>query len=359
MKIIYDYKIFLNQKIGGPSRYFVELIKELIKINNNITVYSPAYINEYLKLLDKKYVKGTFFKNKNYLGKLLKIYNDISSKIFFSKKNFDILHTTYYDNVNFTNKPTIITVYDLIHEIYPNEFNFNSLPKQEVFKKIDHFICISKNTQKDLIKYYGIEEKKTSVIYLSSFNKQNSTIKKHLNIKPYFLYVGSRKRYKNFILLVKAFCAIKDISQNFDIICFGGGKFIKEEYELFNKLGVNLNSIIQLNGNDESLLKLYKGATAYICTSKYEGFGLPILEAMSCGCPVISSNSSSLPEVYGDAALPFMSDSLEDLINCIEKITMNNSLKNELINKGFKQSNQFSWKKCAKETSLVYKKLIL
>jgi glycosyltransferase involved in cell wall biosynthesis len=267
------------------------------------------------------------------------------------------LHTTYYDNVNFTNKPIVITVYDLIHEIFSKEFNFNLLPKKDIFKRADHFICISKNTQKDLIKYYGIEEKKTSVVYLSSFNKPNFSTEKFLNNKPYFLYVGSRKRYKNFTLLIKAFCGIKSIYQNFDIICFGGGKFIKEEYELFNKLGVSLNSIIQLDGNDEFLLKLYKGAATYICTSKYEGFGLPILEAMSCGCPVISSNASSLPEVYGDAALSFSSNSLEDLMECLKKITMNNSFKNELINKGFQQSNQFSWKKCAKETSLIYEKL--
>jgi len=358
MKIAYDYKIFLHQKIGGPSRYFVELIKELIKINDDITVYSPIYINEYLNLLDKKYVKGIFLKNKKYVGKLLKVYNNISSKIFFSKNNLDILHTTYYDNINFTNKPIVITVYDLIHEIFSDEFSFDLLPKKDIFKRVDHFICISKNTQKDLIKYYGIDKKKTSVVYLSSFNKPNSPTEKFLNNKPYFLYVGSRRRYKNFTLLVKAFCEIKSISKNFDIICFGGGKFIKEEYELFNKLGASHDSIKQLDGDDEFLLKLYKGATAYICTSKYEGFGLPILEAMSCGCPVISSNASSLPEVYEDAALSFLSKSLEELIECLKKIAMDNSIKNNLINKGYEQSNKFSWKKCAKETSSIYKKLI-
>ena len=173
MKIVYDYKIFFHQKTGGPSRYFVELIKELIKINKDVTVYSPIYINEYLNLLNKKNVKGIFLKNKKYIGKLLKFYNDISSKFFFYNNNLDILHTTYYDNINFTKKPMVITVYDLIHEIFSDEFNFNLSPKKKIFEKVDHFICISHNTQKDLIKYYGIEEKKTSVVYLSSFNKSN------------------------------------------------------------------------------------------------------------------------------------------------------------------------------------------
>ena len=82
MKIVYDYKIFFHQKTGGPSRYFIELIKELIKINKDVTVYSPTYINEYLNLLNKKNVKGIFLKNKKYIGKLLKFYNDISSKYY-------------------------------------------------------------------------------------------------------------------------------------------------------------------------------------------------------------------------------------------------------------------------------------
>ena len=358
MKIAYDYKIFLHQKVGGPSRYFVELIKELIKIDKDVTVYSPAYINQHLNLLNKKYVKGVFFKNKKYIGKLLKIYNDISSNFFFNRNNVDILHTTYYDNVNFNKNPVVITVYDLIHEIFSNDFNFNLLPKKKIFQKIDHFICISENTQKDLIKYYGIDKKKTSVVYLSSFNKKNYTSESFSNDKPYFLYVGSRKRYKNFVLLIEALSNTVSISEDFDIICFGGGKFLKEEYELFNKHGINFERVKQIDGNDDLLLSLYRGATAYICTSRYEGFGLPILEAMSCGCPVISSNASSLPEVYGDAALGFSPNSVEALMECLKKIIIDTSLKKNLITKGYRQSSKFSWEKCAKETFLIYEKLI-
>ena len=305
MKLIYDYKIFLNQSIGGPSRYFVELIKEMIKLNDDTTILSPIYVNKYLRDIEDKYKKGHYFKNKKYFGKFFNYYNKLISNHYFNNNNYDILHTTYYDDHVIKKKPTVITVYDLIHEKYESEYKMPKYHKKKIFSKIDHFICISKNTQKDLIEQYDIKEEKTSVIYLSNFKLTGETIGKLDNKNPFFLYVGSRKRYKNFILLLKAFSESNDIKNNFDIVCFGGGMFLKEELDLFKKLKLNLDKIHQIDGEDEVLVNLYKFAVAFICTSKYEGFGLPILEAMNSGCPVISSNSSSLPEVYGDAALSF------------------------------------------------------
>jgi glycosyltransferase involved in cell wall biosynthesis len=176
--------------------------------------------------------------------------------------------------------------------------------------------------------------------------------------KPFFLFVGSRKRYKNFTLLLKSYSLDEKIKKNFDIVCFGGGKFIREEINNIKDLKVDLSSIHQVEGSDEILSSLYSSAEALIYPSKYEGFGLPILEAMSLGCPVISSNTSSLPEVYGDAALNFTPTSSDELLNCITKITNNNELKEAYIKKGYNREKNFSWKKCAVETNKIYQKLI-
>ena len=175
---------------------------------------------------------------------------------------------------------------------------------------------------------------------------------------PFFLFVGSRKRYKNFRLLLQAFSKLKDIKENFEIICFGGGKFLKEEIDYMIELSLNPTKIKNIQGSDKILVSLYKQAVALIYPSIYEGFGLPIIEAMSCGCPVISSNSSSLPEVYGTAALSFENNSVENLTYCITKISTDKTLRDLLIDKGFQRSKEFSWKKCAKETASVYKTLI-
>ena len=357
MKILYDYKIFLNQSVGGPSRYFVELIKEIIKINEDIKILSPIYINKYLNEIDNKYKNGYYFKNKKYFGKLFNFYNKIISNHYLKNYHYDILHTTYYDDQLTKKKPIVATVYDLIHERYYSEYKLSKYHKKLFFDKIDHFICISKNTQKDLIEHYNIKEEKTSVIYLSNFRLTDDLSNKFKHKNQFFLYVGSRKRYKNFILLLKTFSNNNDIKKNFDIICFGGGKFLKEELDFFSDLKLNINKIHQVDGEDKILSYLYKNASAYICTSEYEGFGLPILEAMSCSCPVISSNASSLPEVYGNAALSFDPRSSQELEDCILKIINDSELRRNYIKMGLENIEKFSWKKCAQETLKVYNSL--
>ena len=330
MKILYDHQIFTNQRFGGPSRYYTELIKELIKIKNEPIVISPINNNIYLETIPSKFKKEFFlsFQKNILLNKL----NNLISKYYFNKLNYDLYHLTYYDLCFSEKKPRVITVYDLIHEKFNKEFNFNEFPKREIFKKVDHFFCISQNTKKDLMEYYNIDESKISVTYLaSSIRASKKNLKSYS--KPFLLYVGSRKRYKNFRLLLEAYSKLDKIKKDFDIICFGGGKFLKEEINYIKELSIKIDSIQQIEGSDEILSNLYLNATVLIYPSKYEGFGIPILEAMSLGCPVISSNVSSLPEVYGNAALGFSPNSSDELINCINKVVFDSFQRDQLIEK--------------------------
>ena len=128
--------------------------------------------------------------------------------------------------------------------------------------------------------------------------------------------------------------------------------------DYIKSLGISENKIQYLQGNDLELAEQYKTAFALIYPSLYEGFGLPILEAMSYGCPVISSNSSSLPEVYGDAALSFDPNNEEQLFEIINKLLKQSELRDDLIIKGFKNLKKFSWEKCAKETLDVYERVL-
>ena len=163
MKIIYDHQIFFNQNQGGPSRYFVELIKELINLNNNPTIISPIDQNIHLKEIEEKVKKKFYFQiKKNFISEIL---NYMISQYYFRVLDYDLYHLTYFNTSFSTKKPKIITVYDLIHEKYMIDFNLSKYPKKKIFNDIDHFICISNNTKKDLIYYYGIEEQKISVTY--------------------------------------------------------------------------------------------------------------------------------------------------------------------------------------------------
>jgi len=356
MKILYDHQIFSNQAYGGPSRYFTELIKELIQLNEEPTIIAPVNQNIYLKDINLKFKKEFFLKIKQ-KDFFTKIINDLFSNYYFRNSTYDLYHLTYYSDCYPSKKPKIITVYDLIHEKFMSEFKLNSLPKKKIFENVDHFLCISENTKKDLINYYNIDDKKITVTYLANSFKLK-VIEKFPLHKPFLLYVGSRKRYKNFELLLKSFSLCEKIKKEYDIICFGGGEFIIQEIESMKNLSINVNSVHNVQGSDQILSSLYSSAEALVYPSKYEGFGLPILEAMFFGCPVIASNTSSLPEVCGDAALTFSPNSTEELINCINKISTDSKFKRELIKKGYEREKSFSWKKCALETYHVYKNLV-
>ena len=369
MKIFFDYKIFFQQSYGGPSNYFINLNNELNKIRNkniNSKIFAPFFISKELREFSNKKNKFGIYlplifksiKFLDYLNKEISLFN-----LKFS--NFDIYHTTYYgDNLDHKKKlPLIVTVFDLIHEIYKDNY-YKNLSKNHFKKKIldraDHIICISENTQSDLIKFYNIKKKKTSVIYLGKLCKD--LVKNDNNFlrftKPFFLYVGNRHNYKNFMLLLKSYSLSKKIMKDFDLLCFGGGIFSENERLTINQLKIPFSNIKNVQGNNDILGELYRKAFALVYPSLYEGFGLPVLDAMTLGCPVLSSNSSSLPEVYGNAAISFNPNSEQDLLNSLIQIGKDNLLREEMIEKGIKVSKLFSWKKCAEQTLEVYKKFV-
>ena len=145
---------------------------------------------------------------------------------------------------------------------------------------------------------------------------------------------------------------------NFNLICFGGGEFTKAELTLFKELGLKENQIRQCSGDDQLLARLYTSASVFVYPSLYEGFGIPPLEAMSYKCPVVCSDSSSIPEVVGDAGEFFDPYSIESISLAIERVVESNILSNDLIRKGNDRLKLFSWDKCANETLKVYKSLI-
>lgn len=207
---------------------------------------------------------------------------------------------------------------------------------------------------------FGITPEKISVVHLAADSLSYSENYDELFSyrKPFLLYVGSRGGYKNFAGLLKAVSTSKKLKAAFDIITFGGGKFTQKEKKMLTALGFDNQQIRQTSGDDHILAKLYKNATAFIYPSLYEGFGIPPLEAMACRCPVISSNSSSMPEVIGVAGEFFNPTSIEDMACAIEKVVFSESRMRELKEKGQDRLKLFSWEKCAKETLEVYKKVI-
>ena len=341
------------------SKYFVELIKKLKMLNVSLKISGPFYINQYLYDAQKELnFSGIKLNSRKYSF----IFNNINN-FFFTINNLlyapNIIHSTYYTNRHIDKKTNlVITVYDLVHEIYNNSFFKNTKhDKKKILERANHIICISESTKKDLIHYYNIPDNKVSVIYLAASNSLKFDININ-NTKPYILYVGSRRRYKNFNILIDAYSQSKKVYDNFDIVCFGGGFFLNEEYRYFKEKNINLDKIKFVHGDDNLLYNYYKNASCLVYPSLYEGFGLPIIEAMSMSCPVISSNTSSMPEVYADSAISFNPEYSEELMDKLENLLFDSYCQIKLKNKGLVRSKEFSWAKCARETQSVYKKLI-
>ena len=357
MNVIFTNSIFFLQKKGGISRYFVNLSKQLNILKIKSKIIAPLSKNIYLDDLKEK--KVLFYLNKipnNYLTKKI---NDFLFNFFLKKENVDIIHETYYNKNNFgilKNKLKIITVYDFIHEKFSHNYEKNKLlEKKIIFKHVDHFICISKKTQKDLLKYYKVSPKKTTVIYLGCDHlKKKDAANINIDLpKFFFLYVGSRDGYKNFSLLVDALSSSNYFNKT-KVVCFGGGEFSYKEIKK-NKLN---NNFINIQGDDNMLTYLYSKAFALVNTSRYEGFGITNIEAMHLGCPVISSNFTTMQEIGHNSCLFFKNGNQNDLAKKIKFILLNKNFRKTLIKKGYKRSKMFTWASCARDTKKLYSSLL-
>ena len=363
MKIFYDHQIFTAQKFGGISRYFYNIISRLIACNE-ILLNMGFYINDY-ELDEFKFNYKKFFGvKKPLIPKSTRLFNYLDrliGKWFFEQlNNIDIYHSTYYSYLYPAFKGVrVITVHDLIHELFSECFPAQDATidkKKRIIGKCDGIICVSKSTKNDLISIYNVPEEKIKVIYLANSIKECLS-ETRLVGEPYILYVGKRNHYKNFSLLLKAYINSKTICNNYKLVCFGGGLANKCELKLINKNHLE-NNLLFFSGSDEILANLYKHASVFVFPSLYEGFGIPPLEAMHQGCPVLVSNSSSIPEVVGSAGVYFDPTCEEEFSVKLHNILYDNNLRIELIKSGYKQVEKFSWDRCAEETIGYYKSLL-
>jgi len=277
-----------------------------------------------------------------------------------------LVHESYYAShgAGPDNVPVVITVLDMIHEIHGDSFSgFDNTTelKRAAVDRADHIICISENTRRDLVSLWGIAEEKTSVVYLGMDDfRPAASVKPYATSagKPYLLYVANRNTYKNFSGLLRAYSMSERLMNDFNIVAFGGGPFSRSERDSIDQFGICQNSVLQLSGDDALLASVYSGASAFIYPSYYEGFGLSPLEAMGQGCPVISSNTSCLPEVLDSAAEYFDPASAETLCSALENTLYDPARLEELRSLGFERIKRFTWEACARSTMSVYKAVL-
>lgn len=283
----------------------------------------------------------------------------------------DLNDTVHYTNQHFgrismcADLPFIVTVHDLERICFPfskqepvEEASLRS--DAAAIQKADAIIAVSKNTKKDLIKYLRVPEDKITVVYNGVNHSAFKPTYLPISPVPYILYVGSERPRKNLGRLLDAFSELKKIPRFADlklIKCGGPGRsdsFRDVTLQKIKELGLDSEVVFVDLLSDDLLSAYYSSARALIYPSLYEGFGLPVLEAMACDCPVITSNVSSLPEVAGDSAMLIDPFNVQNIYDAINRLLTDDVLRNELIIKGKQHCISFSWEKTADQTMTVY-----
>ncbi|OBI13355.1 glycosyltransferase family 1 protein [Mycobacterium sp. E2497] len=367
MKVAFDHQIFSFQRYGGVSRYFFELVSRLPAYGvSEAFVVAPLYINNYLAADSARHItRGRYVNMPSYTVagiSVIPTVNRLAAPLAWRGLHPDIVHETY-----FAVRPVgkgrrrVLTVYDMIHELFSEEFPDAArmtAAKRAAVARADHVICISENTQRDLVRIYGIDQARTSVVHLGhSLTTEMAPMDEGAGeCKPSLLYVGNRNGYKNFGTLLEAYSS-SPVLREFELIAFGGGPFLPDEQHQIQRLGIT-DRVHFESGSDQELAARYRAATAFVCPSKYEGFGLPPLEAMSHGCPVVCSNAGSIPEVVGDAGVYFDPNSPEEMRTALERVATTKELRADLSARGRARLAEFSWDKCAAETARIYREIL-
>lgn len=365
MKILFDYQIFSRNSYGGVSRYFSELYSYLNVSNVSANILAPIHRNVYLDSISDSGVFGKYIKKyPTKTTRLMLKINEFISEVAIPIINPNIIHQTYYRNHIYAtpNAARILTVYDMIHELIPNEIpstDQTSRLKLASVRNSDHIICISQNTKKDLMNFFNVPESKISVIYLGCdagiLGDKTYLPELFDRVRPYVLFVGNRFGYKNFKVLLQAYGAL-NLYKTHDLLMFGGGALTADEASMLEKLGIPRMSVRHHSGSDSLLAEIYKKAEVLVYPSIHEGFGLPPLEAMANSCPVISSSSSCMPEILGNAAIFFDPTSYEDLMIALMQIIDSKETRINYIKKGVDRSRYFTWNSCGDSTLEIYKR---
>ena len=337
MRLIFDYRVLTHKTYTGVENYaknILENIKPLCTVN----IAKPKFSNKYLSHLWTHLIMS--FKR----GDVLFCPANIAP-IFVPRR-----------------KKLVVTIHDVAFLTYPESFSnffriYYKFIMPIVVKRADKIITVSEYSKKEIEKYYPKAKGKIEVIYLGfdeSFKKSDSIKKKNQ-----ILYVGSMNERKNFVGVLKAFERLNQKGFSLSLVGNFSANFAldTETQNLIERAQASDNIEFRNDISDEELVKIYNESKLFVFASFYEGFGLPVLEAMACGTPVVCSNSSSLPEVGGDAVVYCNPLDVEDIKEKIELVLGDEELQKQMIKKGLENAKIFSWEKSADEHMKVFEEV--
>lgn len=350
--------------------------------NTGVTQYILNLLNG-ISRIDKNNTYSIFLSNLNYCNKIPAVDNfDIKvnssnsliwKNVWLPKEirrlNIDVVHFPAYTGSFVNTGKNVVTVHDVMHKVNPGWFSKKELilmdfPMQVAVRKATKIIAVSESTKRDIIKFYRIPEEKIAVTMaaVESYFKPINDLALLQGIKnkykigcDFILHVGVLFKRRNIVRLLEVFSLLKkDGNVEQKLVFVGPGKSYFKINEHIQKYKLD-NDVIYLGYvEQEDMVLLYNAASFFVYPSLYEGFGLPVLEAMSCGKAVITSNISALPEVVGDAGLLIDPYNTQQLYDAMYRLVKDSSLRGDLGRKAYERSKFFSWEKKVRQTMAVY-----
>lgn len=359
---------FVDDGFAGMKVVIENLVKNLIQIDKKNEYYLIHYKesdNGIYKLGAKEIViPGSSWKPLKLYWKLFSIKKAIGSY------NLDLVHEIS-TIVPVLKERLIVTVYDVIPYIHPETFNWYQqlyflLFYRKLFKRAAHIITCSNHSKGDIARLLKVPREKITVTYYGiherfrvlNQKKYSNTLKNKYNLhEPYILYVGTLEPHKNVPALIRAYAKVREKMPKIKLVLVGKKAWkLTQTFKTIKELNLEGHVIFTGYVPDEDLPMFYNGAEVFVFPSKYEGFGFPPIEAMACGCPVITTKGGSLPEIVGDAGILVDPNDITGLVKSIELVLKDRALREKIVQKGLKRSKTFNWKNAAKETLKVYEK---
>jgi glycosyltransferase involved in cell wall biosynthesis len=368
MRIGFDAKrAFLNSSgLGNYSRNTINSLNKYAS-NNQFVLYTPEIKNK----LFENYRQFEVHAPDNQLSKIFSsVWRNYSSALF-KKHKIDLFHGLSNElpsGIHKTNIPSVVTIHDLIFLRFP-EF-YKAIDRKIYYNKVKYacssanqIIAISEQTKEDIIRFFSVDSKKIKVVYQSVspvfFDRydQNQLRSKFNLQKQFILSVGTNEPRKNQLSLLKA---VHSANINIQIIFVGKAtSYTKKMIDYIRKNKLQKQVTLLHNLSEHEVAGLYQAASISVYNSFFEGFGLPVIEAMASGCPVITSNVSCMPETAGGAALLTSPNDTDELANQIKLLLENDKLRNDFIQKGLERASHFHPEQFAKKMISLYTKLIL
>ena len=361
MRLAFDEQIFAAQQYGGISRLFAELSKQFLRegsLEVELLPLDAPVVNRYL--LDDPYLRDRLEVSDagSTMAALARYFVRMRPRT-----SVDVIHNTFYLPHGLAGYPKarrVATVHDMIPELLPKSrrrLDFITLKKRYVMSA-DHVICVSEATRNDMLRVYGDIKAPISVVHhgVDPIFRPGDPRVPGLPDR-YLLFVGNRGQYKDANVLLNAFATLRAKGEDAALVFTGGGAFTRAERAQHQELGV-ADRVMQVSLKDTAMSGAYGNALICVFPSRFEGFGLPALEAMACGTPALLALGSSLPEVGGDAAKYFTPGDAKDLTAAIEGLLSDEQERNRMKIAGISRAQGFTWGTAAAKTAGIYQSLV-